>query len=441
MRLILNTFILSITFLSNEAVSFDPQLSVNQCNRFSAEANNIKALLASTSGVRHQQLSNRAGRLKERIEVFCQNPTDIEPQIVVALKVPVALAISGKLKSKNTGHVSSLSTYKNENKQIAWQQFYRKPSHCASYKNSMAELVRCSDEEAAQKLLFERDWALRHPVKMANTQKVNKKQIEVVGSNTHLASEATQDKRGEDVDLRDPSLYVSSAPMQENHSAGFVPLWQYIGEYVLMAALCIGFFIAAKVIAPHGHRIAKRQFSSYYMNMVLKRNLDKARYTQYRNLVFSSPQGHVSIEQVVTSRYGVFVIMSQPQLDAIYADRQSETWIEKNKKKEADFVNPLFEITHQKTRLQDVLGLEGNVVGLVVFNQDVQFKTPVPAEVCLIGQLVSRIDCYQSTVFDEKKLDAINSLLLLHSSENEQHETQASGVNRLSTESLNEAQK
>ena len=116
MRFILNTFILSITFLSNEAVSFDPQLSVNQCNRFSAEANNIKALLASTSGVRHQQLSNRAGRLKERIEVFCQNPTDIEPQIVVALKVPVALAISGQLKSKNTGHVSSLSTYKNENK-------------------------------------------------------------------------------------------------------------------------------------------------------------------------------------------------------------------------------------------------------------------------------------------------------------------------------------
>ncbi|KAF7764458.1 hypothetical protein PCIT_b0463 [Pseudoalteromonas citrea] len=441
MRLILYILIINVAFWSSGTLSFNPQLSINQCDRFSAEANNIKALLTVTSGVRHQQLSNRAGRLKERIDVFCQNPTEVEPQIVVALKVPVELAISGRLEHANASKVSSLSTYKNEQKQAAWQQFYRRPTHCDSYKNSMAELVRCSDEEAAQKLLFERSWTLRHPVKMLNQQNIDTTLTAANIAKAPLIPGTTQGQMEKKINLRDPNLYISSAPTQESNSAGFVPLWQYIGEYVLMIVLCIGLYITVKIVSPYGNRIIKRQFSGYYLNLILKRNLNKTQYTQYRDLVFSSAQGDVHIDQVIASQYGVFVITSQPQLDAIYADRHSETWIEKKQKKESHFANPLVDITRQKTLIQDVLGLEDNVVRLVVFNQQVQFKTPVPAEVCLIGQLVSRIDCYQSIVLDEKKLGVIHSVLLVHSSEKNTHETQTSGGSRLSSESLNEALK
>jgi hypothetical protein len=424
MRLVVKVFLFNVVILSFSAWSLNPQLSISQCQRFSKESLNIQQLLSVSSGVRHQQFSNRAKRLKERLNVFCQTPSDIKPPIVVALKAPVSSIIGGQLQPEKTNKVITSSIYKDEQKQSAWLQFYRKSAQCQSYKNNMAELVRCSDEEAVQKRLFEREWQMSHPIKMAKTQKIDKQSLAKITSSTPSISKSTPsiskstpDLAVEKISLRDPSLYVSSAPTIASHSSGFKPLWAYIGDYVLMIAAGIGFFIVFKLISPFISRFVKRRISHFNLNMVLKRQLNKSKYSQYRNLEFASEDGNMAIEQIVTSLYGIFVVMSQPQLDAIYADKHSESWVEKKQKKETHFDNPIIEINHQKSVLQSMFGLEHEVVGLVVFNQDVQFKTPIPAEVCLIEQLISRISCYQNTLLDTQKLDAINSLLFLHSTE------------------------
>ncbi|MBQ4848311.1 NERD domain-containing protein [Pseudoalteromonas sp. MMG005] len=417
MRLILKCLLVAASLLSLNVLSYEPQLTVEQCARFNQEAANIQLLIKTASGVQHRQLSNRAGRLKERIEVFCQNPTELESQIVVALKVPVELAISGQAQTENNAH-SQLSSYRDQRKQQAWQRFYQRPPHCDSYKNNMAELVRCSDEQAAQKLLFERQWAIRHPVKTAFTtepkhaeqeQKIN----DVINTHTKVVK-ASKPK----VDLRDPSLYVSSVSKVEDISSGFIPLWQYIGEYVIAVILLLVFLFVIKSTSPYITRMAKRHFSNHYLKSTLRKGLLKTHYSLHHNLMLPTSSGNIKLDQVITSKHGVFLIVSQSQLGDVYADRHSETWIERNKKHEAHFTNPLRCLDQRLSLLRELIGLDDEVIGLIVFNQEVTFKTPTPAEVCLLAQLINRIDCYQSNVLDVAKVEKINRLLIAYSASN-----------------------
>lgn len=411
MQVIVRVLIILLAFSSCSAKSVEPQLSVSQCAAFKKEASNIARLINSASGVVHRQLFNRAARLEKRLDVFCKNPIHEEPQIVVALKVPVKQVIAGKLAGAQTqGNV--LSSYNSPDKQAAWQKFYQRSSYCNAYKNSMAELVRCSDEEAAQKLLFEQDWARLHPVKTASVQRQPSNRKAVPTSDEQNVKPFTDEPviSSNEV-LRNPKLYVSSQSIPDKASVGFMPLWQYVGPYIIGFLVMLIMLCVVRFTTPYVRNKLKRQLSRYYLGGTLRKGLSTIHYTHYEALNLTSGLDECILDQLLVSQYGIFLLVSQPQLHHIFADRNSDTWVEKDNKGTNHFVNPINILSRQLKLLRDLLNLDSEVIGLVVFNNEVRFNTTVPEQVCLLKQVLNRIESYQETCFEPAKVNEINTVL------------------------------
>ena len=124
------------------------------------------------------------------------------------------------------------------------------------------------------------------------------------------------------------------------------------------------------------------------------------------------------IEELILSPFGIFVITCQPQTDRVYADTTSEVWIEQVGKKRNNFPSPSRQLPIKIAGVKQLLGIDNNVHGIIVFDQKVDFRTNMPKDVLQTGQLLSKIQHFEDKVFTSEQISHFVLLLSEYKSSN-----------------------
>jgi hypothetical protein len=117
------------------------------------------------------------------------------------------------------------------------------------------------------------------------------------------------------------------------------------------------------------------------------------------------------IDELVLSPYGIFVISCQPQTGRIYADTTSEVWTEQVGKNRNNFPNPSKQLPLKIAGVKQLFGIDEHIHGLIVFDQEADFRTNMPSNVFQTGQLLAKIEHYDESVFTQEQISHFVLLL------------------------------
>ncbi|MBT8063554.1 MAG: NERD domain-containing protein [Gammaproteobacteria bacterium] len=122
---------------------------------------------------------------------------------------------------------------------------------------------------------------------------------------------------------------------------------------------------------------------------ILGTGLDKGRYTVFHQLVVPAGAGTVTIDHVVVSKFGIFVIESEYARGWVSGTVVQAQWKMKSSGKTRLFDNPLHRTKLQQDALERLLGLPGSRFhGLVAMTGHKGFKTERPDRVLDAEKLV-----------------------------------------------------
>ncbi|WP_050774299.1 nuclease-related domain-containing protein [Shewanella benthica] len=120
----------------------------------------------------------------------------------------------------------------------------------------------------------------------------------------------------------------------------------------------------------------------------------------FTNLVLSTDSGSLTeVDLVLLCRSGVFVIESKNYRGWIFGDPKRATWTQVLHKRRSQFQNPLHQNYKHCLAIAHCLGLATGIESLVVFSDQVTFKTQMPANVVQEVGLVSYIRSFKHEVF------------------------------------------
>lgn len=148
-------------------------------------------------------------------------------------------------------------------------------------------------------------------------------------------------------------------------------------------------------------------------NMLNK--LDKSDYTRHNNLQVLRKDGTTSkVDQVIVSKYGIFVIEKKNYKGMIFGNETGTEWIQLLYMKKLKISNP---ITENKSQIKSLIKLldinKTKFISIITFTlngkiKKVVTKTPV---VYSIG-LVKRIKTYEDVLLSAEEVTAVNEKLL-----------------------------
>ncbi|TMO52527.1 nuclease-related domain-containing protein [Pseudoalteromonas phenolica] len=403
--------------LTFSSTAFQSNLSHEQCARFYKEYQSVTVEMNSANGVSLQSLSNRYGRLQERLEAFCQH-TEFSTKTKAQVNEP--------LHSESVTEAQRL--YSDDIKQQAWSEFYTAPTYCLSKPLSSVNKLRCNNELNRFKELFEQQW---------RQNRINKPTV----SNTKSTIETLKEKKlNTEVE---PKSSVESTPtevqavkgnvsignkisnndlvMNQNFqtpTTGLDTLFVYIDDYLYFIAVLITALILIKYLRPVAKKLFTRHFNYVAINKYLSKHLSVDDYTLYSKISLPIPSGMADIDELVLSPYGVFVISCQPQTGRIYADTTSEVWSEQIGKNRNNFPSPSRQLPMKLAGVKQLFGIEEHIHGLIVFDQEADFRTNMPKNVFQTGQLLSRIQSYEDKIFTQEQISHFVLLLSEYKSSN-----------------------
>lgn len=124
------------------------------------------------------------------------------------------------------------------------------------------------------------------------------------------------------------------------------------------------------------------------------------------NVTLPTADGTTQIDQILVSRYGVFVIETKDYRGWIFGDAKSPQWTQIFYRKKFRFQNPLHQnYKHIKVvkALLDFLP-EEQIDGAVIFTGDAEFKTNRPDGVFTISEFVARLGKLKNEIITENRL-------------------------------------
>lgn len=125
------------------------------------------------------------------------------------------------------------------------------------------------------------------------------------------------------------------------------------------------------------------------LNSLLKAKLDSDKYRVLHDIMLPTDDGVTTqIDHVIVSEWGIFVIETKTYAGWIFGDAGSAQWTVSHFKRKDRFQNPLRQNYRHIATLSECLGISKEYFKTVVaFCGDAVFKTQMPSEVMLFGDV------------------------------------------------------
>ncbi|BBN83477.1 hypothetical protein PA25_34620 [Pseudoalteromonas sp. A25] len=379
-------------------------LAPDVCRGFVSEA---EQLVRSGANQKGDPSYNRLQRLEERLRQFCPNSDFLkEPQKKPTASVkndnkPVLQVATTRLKQ-------IVEPYQNADKHSAWLQFYQASERCAKTQKTTQEHVYCSEEIAQQKRLFELQWQQPSPgAELTSNEKV-------------ADSEQTEPTKQLKVSPNANKPSNQTTPLANPQMQGYTPTqqqtspWLYVGRYVWLILLIASILVVAVTVWPYTRRVLYHQASRLLLSYVLAKALPKSAYTLTGKVYFFADGKMHQIDELVVSKFGIFVVQYQRQAGAIWEDAHSDLWTQSIDDERYYFDNPMTELSQKIKWVKGLLDVEHHVDGCVVFPNDVHFRTEMPEQVCLYKGAPNYIKQFNTEQFTSLQLDMFKEQIKLH---------------------------
>ena len=141
---------------------------------------------------------------------------------------------------------------------------------------------------------------------------------------------------------------------------------------------------------------------------ILDAGLEKNRYTVLHDLLLPAGGGTVSIQHIVVSRFGIWVIDSIHRTGLISGTEVQSRWQQKSLGRTLRFDNPIHTNFLKIQSLERLLQLpHSRFYPMIVFSGQRGFKSAVPASVLDAKKLISRIHAQRREVLAPEEADKV----------------------------------
>jgi len=138
------------------------------------------------------------------------------------------------------------------------------------------------------------------------------------------------------------------------------------------------YFIVLWLKSPRG----KGAVGELFVNGSTKLMLDPDRYRIFTDVTLPTKDGTTQIDQIIVSRYGIFVVETKHYSGWIFGSAEQKTWTQKFPRSSFKFQNPLHQNYKHVRTLGELLSLDTErLFSVVVFIGEYTFKTSMPPNV------------------------------------------------------------
>ncbi|MDX9785841.1 MAG: NERD domain-containing protein [Desulfobacterales bacterium] len=114
--------------------------------------------------------------------------------------------------------------------------------------------------------------------------------------------------------------------------------------------------------------------------------LDSEIYKDFNNVTINTNSGTTQIDQIIVSKFGIFVIEVKNLKGWIFGDEKAAKWTQALNGKKYQFQNPLRQNFRHTKALSAFLGIDhSKIYSVVMFWGECEFKTPMPENVMMRG--------------------------------------------------------
>ncbi|MGD9143319.1 MAG: nuclease-related domain-containing protein, partial [Dehalococcoidia bacterium] len=154
----------------------------------------------------------------------------------------------------------------------------------------------------------------------------------------------------------------------------------------------------------------KGRTGEYKTKLIQKLFLDKDTYLQINNVMMETKLGTTQIDQIVVSKYGIFVIETKNFKGWIFGNKKDKRWTEltfnKGFKNKHSFQNPLNQNYKHTKAVAETLNIpENKIHSVVVFWGGCEPKTIFPENV-IFGNHTSYIKSKKEVLLSDKEVAA-----------------------------------
>jgi restriction system protein len=154
----------------------------------------------------------------------------------------------------------------------------------------------------------------------------------------------------------------------------------------------------------HVYRLQNRG-EELLRNTIIK-NLPSTSWHLLNHVTLKTADGTTQIDHVLVSRYGVFVIETKHYTGWLFGDAKSKQWTQVIYGIKHRFQNPLHQNYKHIKAVQELLDFLSpeQIIGVVVFTGDAEFKTNTPEGVFNAENVVKYLKGYSEEVLTENRM-------------------------------------
>ncbi len=178
----------------------------------------------------------------------------------------------------------------------------------------------------------------------------------------------------------------------------FKPLWEQL--WWLLPLL----IFAAWLQSPR----CKGWLGEWLIKTKARRKLPDDIYRALHDVTLPDGAGTTQIDHIFVSPYGLFVLETKNYKGWIFGTERDAQWTQTTGRYKHRFQNPLRQNYKHTACLTALLGIRHDVVhSVVVFAGNARFKTPMPANVCTLGNFDRYIRSFRAVVLTEQEIQTI----------------------------------
>ncbi|MBE0369664.1 nuclease-related domain-containing protein [Pseudoalteromonas aurantia] len=149
----------------------------------------------------------------------------------------------------------------------------------------------------------------------------------------------------------------------------------------------------------------KGVLGEWQVNLLIKFFLDKNEYHLIKNVTLPTEDGSTQIDQIIVSKYGIFVVETKNMKGWIYGSENQKQWTQQIFKHKSKFQNPLNQnYKHVKTLETCLSAKNYSIFSVIIFIGDSIFKTKMPDNVRFARGGIEYIKSKRDIAFSEDEV-------------------------------------
>jgi restriction system protein len=148
------------------------------------------------------------------------------------------------------------------------------------------------------------------------------------------------------------------------------------------------------------------------VNRVLNKTFRQSKYYLFSNVVLAMGDDKTQIDHVLISQFGIFVIETKNYQGWIFGGKAQKSWTQVIYKTKNTFQNPLHQNYKHVKFIENKLSVASdNLISMVVFTDNSEFKTEMPNNVVKLKRLPDAIREHSKFRFEKSTVDELANRL------------------------------